>query len=135
MSLKADHPQTPPARAHHKERHRFESRGKTFTERLEAMLNDAEQVFHVHLRKVGGARDPFRAQFWHIAHMFYWNSYKHQHPQPFEHWRGHRVISFRHAQDPHLVFGEGWDYRVPWSEFLRDKHGRVAKRIEGSAAW
>ena len=110
--------------------------GTLFPARLKAFLDDADQHFRIRVRKTGAERDPFKAQLWHVAHMFYWNSFKHRHPRPFEWWEGDRVIKFEHAQNPNLVFGSGWAHGVRWQDFLRDKQGQVPlQKRDGSRAW
>jgi len=109
----------------------FNPLGKTFFERLDAFLAAASQAYQVVIGKQATMRDPADAQKWHIAHMFYYNSFASRKPAKSEFDGGHYLIEWDHIGDARLK----WDHNIDWRNFLRDKIGREPVKTADGLAW
>ena len=109
----------------------FNPLGKTFFERLDAFLAAANQTYQVVIGKQATMREPADAQKWHIAHMFYYNSFASRKPLKSELDGGHYVIEWKHISDARL----NWAYNIDWRRYLRDKIGREPVKTANGLAW
>jgi hypothetical protein len=109
----------------------FNPQGKSFLVRLDAFLADADQKYGVKIGKQATARQPSDAQKWHIAHMFYYNSFASRKPKKWEVAGGHYVIAWEHISSAALA----WDHNIRWQDFLRDKDGKEPVKTADAKAW
>ncbi len=109
----------------------FDPEGKGFAQRLEAFLAAAAISYGVTIEKRATLREPADAQKWHIAHMFYYNSYANLKPAKSELEDGHHVIQWSHISDPALK----WEHDMDWREFLRDKSGKLPVKTGDGKGW
>jgi hypothetical protein len=93
----------------------FVPTAKTFAQRLDAFLAAAQNDYQVTIKKQATLRNPADAQKWHIAHMFYYNSFASRKPVHHEMENGHAVIEWAWIQHADLV----WGFNVDWRLFLK----------------
>jgi hypothetical protein len=96
----------------------FDPKGKTFQQRLDALIADAKSTYKVTVRVSRTTTTPQWQQKYHVAHMFVYNKYKTQKPANVE--PGARTIAWSHFSDPKVVWNT-----VLWTDFLRTKTGSV----------
>ena len=103
----------------------FDPKGKSFKQRLDALLADATKNYSVTIKKDSGRTAEWQQKL-HIAHMFLYNKYASTTPKNTE--TGKRTIAWNHLSDPSV----GW-ITVAYSELLRTKAGLVPDR--DGAGW
>jgi hypothetical protein len=102
----------------------FDPKGKTFKQRLDAMIQDASTTHGLTIRKDSGRTAEWQQKL-HIAHMFLYNKYASTTPAKTE--AGKRTIAWSHISDPKVFWST-----VQFSEILRTKTG-VFPVKEGNA--
>lgn len=89
----------------------FDPKGKTFTQRLQAFLDDAKKT-----HKVTVGKDSGRTKEWqqknHVGHMFLYNKYNSIKPANID--KGKKTISWDHFSDPKVIWNS-----VKMSDFLK----------------
>ena len=59
---------------------KFDPKGKTFTQRRDAMIKDALATYKVIVTITSGGRTAEKVQKWHIGHMFLHNAFNSRKP-------------------------------------------------------
>ncbi len=94
-------------------KNKFDPKGKTFKQRLEAFLDDVKAT-----HKITIGQDSGRTVVWqtthHVAHMFLYNRYKST--KPLKSHLTKRTISWEHFSDPKIVWNT-----IKQADFLRTK--------------
>jgi hypothetical protein len=109
----------------------FNFAGKSFEERKNAFLADVLARYGLTVREAAFARNEGDAQRWHIAHMFYYNSFEYQKPKKCEPENGRNVIKWDHISKATLV----WEHGVDWTYFLRDASDQVPVKTPDGNGW
>lgn len=107
----------------------FDPAGKTFLQRLDAMIADASATYKITIGKDSGRTAEWQHKH-HVAHMFMYNKYKNVKPKhPIS---GGNTIDWDHFKEAVV-----WE-PVIWSEFLRTKDGTIPKKAgtaSGTDQW
>jgi hypothetical protein len=89
----------------------FDPTGKSFDDRLAALIQDAKTSQGVELGVTSRGRTPQKQQTMHVAHMFLFNAYALIAPAHNEtNADGRQVIAWDYFSQP----GLGWDGGVLW---------------------
>jgi hypothetical protein len=98
----------------------FTPTGKTFRQRLDAMIDDARKRYGIEVHTDPG-RTPEWQQRMHICHMFLYNAY--QSTTPAHHDPGKRTIAWSHLSNAAIT----WEL-IPYSDILRTKSNAAPKK-------
>jgi len=95
----------------------FDPKGKSFSQRINAFLDDAKATYGITVGKDSGRTVDWQQKH-HVAHMFLYNSYKSTKPAKVD--IGKRTISWSHFSDPKVIWAT-----VKFSDFLRTAKNSV----------
>ena len=93
----------------------FNPTGKSFNQRLDAFLADAQKVYALKVRRDTGRSVEWQQKL-HIAHMFLYNKYASTAPLKTD--PGKRTIAWDYIANPTLVWS-----KVQFTDILRTKNG------------
>jgi hypothetical protein len=99
----------------------FDSKGKTFKQRLDAFLADVKSNYRMTIAQDNGRTKEWQQKH-HVAHMFLYNAYKTTKPAKTD--VGKRTIAWSHFSDPKII----WD-TVNFSDFLKTKQNAVPIKV------
>jgi len=89
----------------------FDPKGKTFSQRLKAFLDDAKATYSLTVGKDSGRTVDWQQKH-HVAHMFLYNSYKSTKPTKVD--VGKRTIAWSHFSDSKVIWNT-----VKFGDFLK----------------
>ncbi|KGJ89804.1 hypothetical protein [Colwellia psychrerythraea] len=89
----------------------FDPKGKPFSKRLKAFLDDAKSTYNITVGQDSGRTIAWQQKY-HVAHMFLYNSYKSTKPSKVA--TGKRTIAWSHFSDPKVIWAT-----VKFGDFLK----------------
>jgi len=103
----------------------FDPKGKTFKERLDAMIQDASKTHGVTIKKDSGRTAEWQQKL-HVAHMFLYNKYENTTPAKTE--AGKRTIAWDHISDASVIWAT-----TQFTDILRTKTAEFP--VKDGTAW
>ena len=108
---------------------KFDPKGKTFVQRLDAFIADAKDTHKVTIGKDSGRTAEWQHKH-HVAHMFLFNKYNSVKPKNPE--KDGKTIAWEHFQN-----ADNWG-SLAWGDYLRTKAGEAPMKkgsYQGTDMW